>query len=799
LERFHFYIEELDHQVDIFVLSPDECHAFMARFSHTAAATPTTSFQRFVLDGLIDGFSKKVWPMIEEIEDEYMIDQVSESLLSMCLTANPLISVLAYAISAQSEGLAGVERLRDEDGSLPGLNYDDEEQPEPEGERVSWRALSPELVRDLAPRLEEAVVGQGVPIREVSRSFRRAAAGLRDPERPLCSFILAGCSGVGKTLLVKELNRCLYEDQPLIRIDCSEFQQEHEYAKLIGCFPPGSQVSMPGGYQCDIEYIPVGSEVISEEGSTQEVLENYTYEYTGDLVTFCTRMDTRATMCTPSHNVCVWDGAGFEWKEAAELKEGDWLLFPHGQPGPGAILPAGVIDSCELWELLGWYLSRGKRDHGTLHFAFYDHEMSAQGRLLRLTTSCFQVEEAYMTLEEENTPRLNIISPQLGDFLGEVLNEEQERFLDVSLAESMSREQIIHLLLGFFGICEETLGETKDFTAATRSATHLSQIRLLAARAGYLPMAGMLPTNMGETIYRMALAWPDLWDLVREMHGQKRVKNQNPYYRRLKEGMAICVSRVNRVYYSGQVYDISVQEGVSYLVNQLLVHNSPPGYKDSENDGYLTGRLKECPQSIVLVDEIDKASPRLFDLFLQILGEGFITDNHGQLVDCTQAAFFFTTNLGNEYAVKGTLGFTAGDDVKTTHKSYVEYVTGKLQRGFRLELLGRMDDVLVFSRLSPDDYLRIVDLEMEKIRERLRASHDLDIYLRKSARMAVAARGASDKYGARGIAGVLREEIEDVVADHIIENSPEGMIFVFGWNPKNGFELELRDKRRKRR
>jgi hypothetical protein len=785
LERFRFFVEEIERNVTIFTLSAEECRTFIARYNQLKEAEAELCFQTYVLDGLVDSFQDKLLGLIEEAvkEDQTRLTRILDGLFSVCLSMNPMLNFMAMEMM------------------LPDLSAEDDPLPMPQAEPKKEELDLParkERVRHMYDHLRQRVVGQEMPGMVVSQAFKRAAVGINDPTRPVCSYILAGSSGVGKTLMAKEINSYLYPNQPLIRIDCSEYQQEHEYAKLIGCFIPGSQVSLPGGEQRCIEEVVEGDMVVNHKGEIGAVRQVYEYYHDGTLVFFRSCGDPRATVCTPRHEILIWNNelqCGV-WTPARDLKEGQWLFFPHGE-----FPDEGESGEAALWELLGWYLSRGKLipSQRKVSISFWKHEIESRRRVLQLATEYFELDEVYVTTGEEETMIVTFVSEGLAGFCN-VATRSHGRWLPPWLVEELSHQDAIHLFCGLFGISED-LTENYNAMFVTYYADLYSQVRLVGAKLGYLPTAGMLEDPDGQTLYRMTLPWCHLWNIIREFRGLKPVEAEAPSGQcKVTGGTALQIVRTTEAIYNGPVYDLSLWGETSYLVNQIAVHNSPPGYKDSDREGYLTGRLRKTPHSIVLIDEIEKADPRLFDLFLQILDEGMLTDNRGNPVDCSKAAFFFTTNLGNDYIKQQSIGFCSplegeGDD----HAEYMGYVLSEIADFFRLELIARVNDVLVFHRLTWDDYLKIVDMEVKKLLERLRHCGDFRIRLTKTAREVVVERGATIEYGARGISDILRNVLEDGIADYLLDHEVKGGTFRLGWSRVKDFKLELLDPKRVRK
>jgi len=151
--------------------------------------------------------------------------------------------------------------------------------------KAGFSSVKKEDLLSLSEKLKKTVIGQDEAIDNVVEIIQIAGAGLRDPAKPLGTFVFTGETGCGKTFLAKNLARTLCGgESSLIRIDCSEYSHGHEVSKLIGCFPPGTSVTMSGGTVKSIENIEVGDGVISHTGVNKEVKEKFEYDYAGKLV-----------------------------------------------------------------------------------------------------------------------------------------------------------------------------------------------------------------------------------------------------------------------------------------------------------------------------------------------------------------------------------------------------------------------------------------------------------------------------------------------------------------------------------
>ena len=196
-----------------------------------------------------------------------------------------------------------------------------------------------------------------------------------------------------------------------------------------------------------------------------------------------------------------------------------------------------------------------------------------------------------------------------------------------------------------------------------------------------------------------------------------------------------------------------------HTVSRLV--GAPPGYVGFEEGGQLTEAIRRKPYSVVLLDEIEKAHPDVFNILLQILDDGRLTDGQGRTVDCRNAVFILTSNIGSRFLVEGVKNDTIPDSVR-------EQVMAELRAGFRPEFLNRIDDIVLFRPLGLKQISAIVDLLIASLNRRLE-EHRITVTLDKSAHEWIAENGYDPVYGARPLRRFIQKEIETPLAKEIIE------------------------------
>ncbi|MBT9139598.1 MAG: Negative regulator of genetic competence ClpC/MecB [Dehalococcoidia bacterium] len=194
---------------------------------------------------------------------------------------------------------------------------------------------------------------------------------------------------------------------------------------------------------------------------------------------------------------------------------------------------------------------------------------------------------------------------------------------------------------------------------------------------------------------------------------------------------------------------------------------SPPGYVGYDEGGQLTEKVRRKPYSVILFDEIEKAHPDVFNVLLQVLEEGRLTDGKGRTVDFRNAVIIMTSNVGaTELKKQATMGFRTGDREKT-YEDMKSKVMDELKRTFRPEFLNRIDEVIVFHPLAEEHLTKIVDLMLLELGSRL-SEYKMGLKVSETAKALLAKEGYDPTFGARPLRRVLQKRIEDEVSERIL-------------------------------
>jgi ATP-dependent Clp protease ATP-binding subunit ClpC len=204
--------------------------------------------------------------------------------------------------------------------------------------------------------------------------------------------------------------------------------------------------------------------------------------------------------------------------------------------------------------------------------------------------------------------------------------------------------------------------------------------------------------------------------------------------------------------------------------NASRMVGSPPGYVGYEEGGQLTEQVRRKPYSVVLFDEIEKAHPDVMNMLLQILEEGKLTDNVGRVVNFRNTVILMTSNVGAETIRKSSvMGFGSMTD-ESSYEKMREKILEESKRAFRPEFLNRLDDIIVFRSLTKPDLIQILDLEVAKVMERLKAKN-LKLVLDEKSKDFLVEKGFDPTYGARPMRRAVERFLEDPLAEEILKGN----------------------------
>ena len=206
-------------------------------------------------------------------------------------------------------------------------------------------------------------------------------------------------------------------------------------------------------------------------------------------------------------------------------------------------------------------------------------------------------------------------------------------------------------------------------------------------------------------------------------------------------------------------------------VSRLI--GAPPGYVGYEEGGQLTEKIRRRPYAVVLLDEIEKAHPDVFNMLLQVMEEGRLTDSFGRNVDFRNSILIMTTNAGAE-AIKNESAFGfQKPDADASYESMKERVQEQIEKVFRPEFLNRVDDVIVFRHLTGDDLKEVIDMELGKVRQRL-SERGLALTLTDEAKTFLVKKGSNLDFGARPLRRAIENFVEDPLSEELLQGEFQG-------------------------
>jgi len=212
---------------------------------------------------------------------------------------------------------------------------------------------------------------------------------------------------------------------------------------------------------------------------------------------------------------------------------------------------------------------------------------------------------------------------------------------------------------------------------------------------------------------------------------------------------------------------------------------APPGYVGYEEGGQLTEAVRRRPYSVILFDEVEKAHPDVFNVLLQILDDGRLTDGQGRTVDFRNTIIIMTSNIANEIVSRM--------DSTEISESVREVVLGELKKFFRPEFINRIDEIIVFRKLNKDDIKKIIDIQLERINSRF-ADKKIKVVFDESIKEYLVKVGYDETFGARPLNRAIQKEVLDKIAVHIISNKiKEGDTVTVKYNEKDGVVFEIKE------
>lgn len=205
-----------------------------------------------------------------------------------------------------------------------------------------------------------------------------------------------------------------------------------------------------------------------------------------------------------------------------------------------------------------------------------------------------------------------------------------------------------------------------------------------------------------------------------------------------------------------------------HAVSKII--GSPPGYVGYDEGGQLTEKVRRQPYSVILLDELEKAHPDVFNILLQLLDDGRLTDAHGRVTSFKNAIIIGTSNIGTQFITEGKtkgIGFATLDDPDRDYNQIRSLVLNEVQKLFKPEFINRLDDLIVFHKLEPEHVRAIADLMLNNLNKRLQ-ENEMSVEVTEAVKKQLAREGFSDTYGARPLRRLIEDKIENAISMKII-------------------------------
>jgi ATP-dependent Clp protease ATP-binding subunit ClpC len=236
-----------------------------------------------------------------------------------------------------------------------------------------------------------------------------------------------------------------------------------------------------------------------------------------------------------------------------------------------------------------------------------------------------------------------------------------------------------------------------------------------------------------------------------------------------------------------------------FAVSRLI--GAPPGYIGYEEGGQLTEKVRRKPYSIILLDEIEKAHPDVFNLLLQALDDGQLTDSLGRNIDFRNAIIIMTSNIGaRQLQDFGTgVGFETQTRSKNDTDNQKSVIENALKKAFAPEFLNRIDDIIIFNSLNKENILEIINIELNKLFVRI-DSLGYKVKLTEKAKAFIAEKGFDAKFGARPLNRAIQKYIEDPLAEEIINSAvSEGDTFIIDLSENDEISVTVKKKKKSKK
>jgi len=675
-------------------------------------------------------------------------------------------------------------------------------------------------LKKLEEFLRYHLISQTDAITSVVKAIRRSQVGLRKSGQPIGSFLFLGPTGVGKTHLAKQLALGLFGSEKHIRrFDMSEYSDQFTVSRLLGCFVPKTKILMADGTMKSISEVRIGDKVFSHTGKIQNVTHTHKYKYTGLLDSYRIANSNLRLNCTSKHEIpCIkpefynkrvkkssYSIKNIKFRNSQDIDENDIIVYPKILSLDTNLpvidlkdyivdLPRYQYDNKNIWayqnvkfnrfikinntflRFIGYYLSEGgcSKNRKNIKITFGKHEEKYVQETKLLIHKIFG-KHIHINIRHTNRNSIclvfssRIINIMLSKLFGRTCYEKKIPSYILG-CNPVKLYNLIETLI--IGDGSKTIEQKITYT--TVSSDLASQFNTILRQLGFSTQFNYL---QNEKVYKIIITG-DNAELLNTKLPSLKLKTKvtkvfNIQRKQYKDHLFYYyhINQKKKVKYDGYVYDLTIANESTYIANFVGVHNSPPGYIGYEEGGELINALKDNPYCVLLFDEVEKAHPSVYDIFLQMMDDGRITDKLNRSVSLENTIIIMTSNIGSQDITKNNFGFI--------HKNFEEKKTNihttihaELKNFFRPEFLNRIGNTVIFDPLKREDLSLIFNLQFFEISRNIEKNFNIKVTVDSSAKEKILDLVAEEKNSnARPMRRLIRDKIEDLLTDEIIDNN----------------------------
>lgn len=725
---------------------------------------------------------------IEEIEDLFMrLDKIGlpnrvaspiliHELYEICRKTNPFLDFDVYRETFNNEVLDDeeLEELNPFDNPSyahsQGVGDDSLVEALKKKKLKMFKDVTKKELLDLGNKMKKKIIGQNKAIDDLVNAIQRSSVGLRDPEQPIGSFIFTGYTGVGK------------------------------------CHGKGTKIRMYDGSVKNVEDIKVGDVLMGDDSTPRNVLS---LAYGQDeMFEVIPKKGGNAFTCNKEHILSLKNS---KTKEVIDIPIKDYInknkSFKHLYKLYRVSVDYPYKEICVDPYFMGLWIGDGGTNRTSIttsddviinYLYSYAEEL---GLDININTHENNKSNTYILTSgnKGGKPDRNVLLNNMRKY--GLITGNEKKFIPIDYMIN-SKDVRKSLLAGL--IDSDGSQFNKSYSITTKYLALAEDIITLCRSLGYCAYFKEKIVN-GTTYYRVNISG-DLSDLPIKLDHKKSMPRQqikdvkvtgftikyigkDDYYGFVLDGNSRYLLEDFTVTHNtytaktlaeeliGSKYGIITVDCSEYSADHEYAKliGAPSGYIGHEHGGYLTNAVKKNPFSVVLFDEVEKASEKVHQLMLQIMDEARLTDGKGNAVSFKDTIVIMTSNLGvNEtQQISKTIGF--GDVAKLTQEKRENAIKNSLKKRFKPEFLNRITCMVNFNSLTKKDYLKIIKLELEKLKRNLKLNRteysQLNITFDKSLYNYIYATGIDEKFGARPLKRVIEQKISTPLAKKLLKEN----------------------------